>query len=517
AKLSIDPFTGADGTTELPFIWADNLITETSSNFTSATTMNIRGISIIKDDLVLDGYNSDVNLLSGAYIGYTGTHSAKGSAIMINGSGSSLNLSGLSSLMLAGRANVSVDNTVSPADKNAVTDILTGESVAIKSDQKAYLIPGRFLRDILHNPVTKADTDAFGTPVVDFGLNPQPGDLNYNSYVSPSTKFKIAAKQTGEGSAASTLRYYYLNFAGGKLADQYLQDYIAMSSLDNMEPFTLDSLVLPPADNIKAVGNVMSYPGSGGSVKLTKGLSNAYSSDSELDNAFQSFGLNGDAFIGTALQGETVGKLANDYSKMTHLLTLTDSDKVYQESDQVVGSMIKAGGVSYITKEENNISLSGTDYELMKSERDKNLTDIDPAKQYITVVDGNLTVPAGKVLNGFFIASGDILIGNNVTINGIVISSGEKNASGDITLGNNITVNGRIVARNDIILGTDCVIRTNDSSEAFMKSIFENEGSFLENLFRNMKMTINFTESLPASNLVDLSDMISYENWHRTE
>jgi hypothetical protein len=120
---------------------------------------------------------------------------------MINGSGSSLNLSGLSNLILAGRAHVDISNN----SLNKDTEILTGESVAFKSNQRAYLLPEKFITNIRHNPVTQADYSTVGTPVIQ--IDDSTEAIKYNNYLA-STPYKIAAKQTG----ATTLRYYYFNF-----------------------------------------------------------------------------------------------------------------------------------------------------------------------------------------------------------------------------------------------------------------------------------------------------------------
>lgn len=499
-----------------PIIWANNLVTETSSDL-MAPVMKINGICIMKDDLDLNGHQSDVEF-TGAYIGYSGMHTEKGSAIMVNGVNAILDLSGLSSLMLAGRANVSIEDT------EKTYNIMTGESIAFKSNQRAYLLPGRFIRDILHNPVTQEDI-ASGIPMVQILPPIDSSEIDYSPYTAayPFNPYKIAAKQADEGNgSASTLRYYYLNFGSGKQADAYLQEYFNKyrNVLNNTDPFHINDLKLPPVANMKTVGNAMSYSSKSGEVSLVKGLSSesTYLDDTALDSAFLNLKLNDEIYIGTILKDQTIGMLDSDYSTITHLLSLGVSSKMYQDTDQVVASILKDGsasnsGVNYVA-DTDSITLSGTDFELIKSLTDYDFGSNDSSKKTFTIIDGNANIKNNSVMNGFFIASGDITIGNGAQINGIVITTGEKGSVG-ITLGDGVKVNGRIISHKSIILGTDCNLQTNASVEAFIASIFKNEGMLLQYLFKNVDMTVNLAKQ--SDSFINTSNMITYENWRKND
>ena len=517
AQLKIEKQTGS---LVEPIIWANNLITDTTNlDSTNAPTMDINAICVIKDDLDLEGNKSNV-MLTGAYAGYTGTHTAAGSAMMINGTGATLNLSALSSLILAGRANVSVKDAIINKD----ADIMTGESIAFKSNQRAYLLPGDFIANILHNPVTGADITT--EPTIVIPPNDPLAVINYPSYLATSP-FKIAAKQTG----GTILRYYYFNFLNGKLADKYLFDYITKNpdALTTMAPFSLDSVTLPPDSNMNCVGNIMYYTNESPTIKkvfLKKGLSLnptyvSDSNDSNLDAGIKALQLSDNIYNGTGLKNKSVGELPSLYSKISHLLSLDAATNYENDDDAVVEPSIINGGVASVI----TIPLSGTSFLPINSNGAYTFTNKDASNNYFAKINGDVTIgdtmsSEPVVFNGFMIATGNITIAANSKIKGIIISTGETGA-GDFAIGNGVYVNGRLIAAGNINVGSGCTFESketpSESIETYIASIFTEEEPILKYIFGNQERTINFTENLPASNLVDLSNLISYENWQKVE
>ena len=510
AKLNI-----GTSSTITPLIWAKNLITNTTFNNPSGTTdLNINAISVIKDDLVLDGLKSNVNFLGGAYIGYTGTHDAEGSAMIINGAGSSLNLLLLNDLVLAGRAHVSVAD--SGLDKKS--DILTGESIAFKSNQRAYLLPGKFIKDIKHNPITLEDYTTSGLPVIEITNDTETTGIKYTEYVDVTSlttdTYKIAAKKTG----STVLRYYYFNFTSGKLADAFLKRYTNSayySTLNMMKPFSIGNVTLPIGGTASVVGNSMSYNSTDG-VKLTDGLSLAYTDDATLDTAIANTILSAAVYNSTALKDKKVGMLSNAYSQLTHLLTI-DNAEVYLEGENVVESAIVPGGVGTIILRNSPLATTTyTDFKKNNGNITCNNTTNSTLKSF-WVVNGNVTINANAFYNGFLIATGDITIGDGAKINGLIISTGE-NGTSKITVGNGANVIGQIATVGEIMLGQGCNLSTYASPETDeIAALFAAEGTILKELFNDSEMTVNIEISNPAPSLVDLSQIMSYENWKKIE
>lgn len=505
------------GDSSNPLIWADNIQTYTSEYYPSGsfltTDLNIKGISIIKDDLVIDGLNSQVKL-SGAYIGYTelnNKESSEGSAIMINGSGSGLNMAGLEELILAGRAHIFVEDFA----LNRETNILTGESLAFKSNQRAYLLPGEFIETILHNPITQEDYVSLGSgvyPTVNIYDTPE---LPYTSYVDEaSTPFIIAAKQTG----STVLRYYYFNFKDGKAGDQYLRDYMNRAEfadrMNMMDSFSLGDVILPEATRMYTVGNVMSYSSSSG-VKLTDGLSSdaSFADDEALDNYISGLTLDDSIYTSTILKDVTVGRLDNIYSKLCFLLS-ADSSKAYNDTTQIVGSKLKTGAINNVIGNDSITLSDGSSFDdFQKISGNVTFSNSNPSKKSFWVVNGNVTINAGAIFNGFLIAAGNITIENGATVTGMLLSTGEK-GSGNIAVNDNVTVRARLVTTGNINIGQNCNL---SSDNTYIEGIFTEEGTLLNSFFKNSELTISFTTVGSVPSLVDLSQMISYENWRRLE
>lgn len=78
------------------------------------------------------------------------------SAVLVNGKNTELDLTGLTKLSLAGNAYVNANNTDGTYANN---DIRTGESISIKSNQRAYLVPAELLK-FNANPVNATDFTA---------------------------------------------------------------------------------------------------------------------------------------------------------------------------------------------------------------------------------------------------------------------------------------------------------------------------------------------------------------------
>lgn len=142
AELTIFPAVNTGAKSR---VWADGIELNASSTLT-AEDADI----FVKDDLTLKGDKNNVTL-KGSYYGYgnEGDSSAleqetpnKSSAVIINDRGSSLDLTGLDSLILAGRAYMRFDDTIT----NGQYVYPMGESLAVKATQTMYLIPETSIR-----------------------------------------------------------------------------------------------------------------------------------------------------------------------------------------------------------------------------------------------------------------------------------------------------------------------------------------------------------------------------------
>lgn len=121
---------------ETATMWADNIETVGGS-------LTLLGETLISDDLNVNGDKSVITL-SGIYNGFGNSikESGKSSAILINGTNSSLDLSGIEKITLAGHAYIGTKSEPD-AEGNVLNgnDVFTGESIAVKSNQLMYMVP----------------------------------------------------------------------------------------------------------------------------------------------------------------------------------------------------------------------------------------------------------------------------------------------------------------------------------------------------------------------------------------
>lgn len=222
-------------------LWAENI--QVNSGI-----VEINGNSYVSDDLTVSGPNTQIKLGSGngKYYGYgsSTTNAAASSAIIVNGKGTNLDMTGLDELVVAGYSYIGT----SKFDNSGLTgsstnnNVMMGESISVKGDQIAYLIPG--------DCIGTYDDTALASSV--FGRNP----ITYDEYVAlldgvtnsgyVMVNDKVVSAKTGNtlghyldgasiNSCVSTifdnrnggLVYFYVNLSK-EMAEQYYLDYYQM-------------------------------------------------------------------------------------------------------------------------------------------------------------------------------------------------------------------------------------------------------------------------------------------------
>lgn len=299
-------------------LWARNMGVDSAS-------VELDGTVNLKDDFTLSGKNSKA-VLKGEYNGFGylaagagsgggagsgdgGTGSGDGtgdpadtvdtrpdssSAIIINGKDSTLDLSGLERMTISGRgyvatAHKAADVSATEQEKKNQTNILMGESVAIKSNQLIYLAPSEAVGCRIGKDGTVGASE--------FGCNPLTleqyeeiinhrdqyclldgsrrisvlGYRSLNEYISEETLAdgtsayvpEIVFRQTNAG----PLVYCYLRFKDEDAANKYFVDYYAVNAAE-MDRYTqLYAREIKMADDIlylNIAGNMLTYEGAEG-------------------------------------------------------------------------------------------------------------------------------------------------------------------------------------------------------------------------------------------------------------
>ena len=128
-------------------LWTDGITLD-------GATLSMDGDIYVRDDLTLNGKES-IAAVAGKYLGYSNpqllndfTNEADtSSAIIVNGRKSVLDLKNLDALLLAGNGYVDIGGSASEYFSNAGSGtVRMGESIAIKSNQLAYLAPADAIR-----------------------------------------------------------------------------------------------------------------------------------------------------------------------------------------------------------------------------------------------------------------------------------------------------------------------------------------------------------------------------------
>ena len=249
----------------------------------------LTGASYVADDLTLSGERSSAKI-SGTYKGYGNDKNVAGSssAIIINGKDSSIDMSGAKEVALAGYSYIATGNEklrdrYSQGNANNNVDIKMGESIAVKGNQIAYLMPGEWIgtdsnkeSKFGHNPLsydeykrllnerdssgknyvlvdTKARAYKTGKTFEDYGVTKSDLDANYTKiFVQPIT-----------GISSDGLVYFYVNLPQDKAAkyfnDFYAADKNRAEELKKHTDYYTGTIKSAAEANIKTVGNYTLY------------------------------------------------------------------------------------------------------------------------------------------------------------------------------------------------------------------------------------------------------------------
>ena len=254
-----------------PNIWAKNITTSQNVNTGTElpTTIQINGKCYVENDLTLGAKKSNVTL-SGEYYGYGNEHIPdKSSAIIINGLKSTLNLSNLNRLLIAGRAYLDPSTGGNEYNKTQ-GNIQTGESLAIRGNQYAYLVPSECLwRDVDSN---SSDPKNVGNPV------------SYDKYLKRENKtdglgnipmVSLTPEIAGYANGYTTVFYshgtrkevfFFLTFANEEKANEYLKNYYSKQQLDEgskmesrIKSFASSISVNTASSLIMSPGHILTY------------------------------------------------------------------------------------------------------------------------------------------------------------------------------------------------------------------------------------------------------------------
>ena len=229
------------------------------------TVFTLKAESYIENDLDIRDAGTTVTL-GGVYRGYSyskenGTDDALSdvttaksqsdysSAILINGMGTTLKSEDLSELQLAGRTFVKRTGTYE--DYN---DIMMGESVAVKTNQIAYLVPDKYVRR-KHNPLTQAEASNWdGSDYFDpqslVNLSDMKDDEKLWNYLDENHPV-TANYKPAEGEGSTPYVFLFLNFKDQNSANNYFREFYRGTYISEPDPDDEDEGAGQPGDVTK--------------------------------------------------------------------------------------------------------------------------------------------------------------------------------------------------------------------------------------------------------------------------
>lgn len=473
--------------------------------------VSLEGTTYVLDDMTLKGSGSTVTLgrdengksTDGKYVGFgnSDTSSAESSAIIINGRESTLDMSGIKELMLAGNTYINRASMVKVNGNDKENkDVAMGESISVKGNQIAYLIPaecigtdgdGADAKSVYYkNPLSYSEDAAITSKGSD---NQQYTVININVVSSKTGKplsyylsQYLSADQMkntdnyirkvyapSNGSENDGLVYYYLNMPV-KQASQYYEDYYnidhssADSKLQKYTAFYTKSIQVNDAASIYTSGDYSLYDGS--NLSLLKGIVD---------------GVNMDA--------QSI-ELKNTYTALRkRLITSYNSLPPTAETASLFTNIVHEDNLKKFTEHE-----TGKKIEVMATYTDKYNKD---ETYKAVVVDGDYTYPQS-----------DSKENKNVRI---IVATGNVTINADFT--------GTIIAGKKIFVNKQCTV-SNCPQEIFKALLLKEvkAGSKTMHLYDVFDDGADYLGGITKTAAngsgdadIDYSSLITYQNWKK--
>ena len=276
-------------------LWANDIAVGNSANVT------LDGNVYVANDLLLKENNASATLKN-TYFGFGNSTSSsnESSSIIVNGRLCSLDISGLSKLSLAGISFIetannttNVDNNIydrddpddSTSNKKAYSiPIPMGESLSIKSDQLAYLVPVKCISNYATNPCVFPSGSTNMTPNY---------DLNTVLWGTGENAKTLGYYLTGKGTVKTLYKnvdtqwkivYAFMFFNDKKYANEYFKDYFAAdpTKITQYMDIYLSTLSDKASNaNISTAGNIF-YNKDGTTLTLNSASDDVYAAGAQM-------------------------------------------------------------------------------------------------------------------------------------------------------------------------------------------------------------------------------------------
>ena len=250
---------------------AGEIYTEPNASFTSeaGVTLWAQGVklssaqvNLLSDDLTIESGSGSRVTVQGEYYGYGYPESARSSlnkymydnpkkrwsdtalssSIIINGKNTTLDLSGVRKIMLAGRSYIGTSKVKSVNGESNSNDVMMGESITVKGTQLAYLLPSELIDASklknsemeIKNPMSYSDYENSGLKQMDsipLKMDAKVSELGNKSLNEIGIdSVKPVQKVFYSNNADEGYVYFYLNFKDSKASSDFMYDYYMNNS-----------------------------------------------------------------------------------------------------------------------------------------------------------------------------------------------------------------------------------------------------------------------------------------------
>jgi len=488
-------------------LWADGV------NIVSAA-LNLNGSTYLQDDLTVTDQSGSASSItvSGNYFGYgnpvTAARAAEerlgtssdveaiktditanpnnySSSIVVNGTNVTMNFSGIEYLMLSGNAYISTKAKNTETITNAA-NVMTGESLTVKSNQLAYLVPSSLI----------------GQKYTNGGQNPMTADtyeaLRKEAGLTTENDDKLVALDSVKSLGASSYEkayyqaynsymvYFYLKFDTALEAAKYFKTYYADSAnqteLNRYVKFYLQGVTMNSASSAKfdLNGNILSQVDTTNNTvteqsdTLTDGAANTTAALTErqvnLQNKFAAYRLklvSNYSALSETEKKQNVFKNLVDLTKLT-----TDLNNV---TNQTMTFQTEKSSLSGILTKKNVVVKNGTGTNSLSDD-------------VLTVYTGSGT--AASPYLRVIISTGNVVVENS-NFSGLIISNGT------VTLKNNSNLQS---APEEVAK----VLETETNNNKIMNYIYDASSYIIGGATSGNAGSVDSTS---------IEDLIVYQNW----
>lgn len=382
------------------------------------------------------GYGEDKAYPS--YVGYNSDDSRLGSAIVLNGENTKLDLTNARNVQIAGTAYTEVSQIFGTYNKSLDYFMKQGESVTYRSLQTMYMVPGDCLTGVGHNPMTQSEHDAWVSAGAK--IEKVPETLGFTPTLSTS-RYKEARVVYAEDNTEA--RYYiYWDFASIQNAADYFNQLSSASKQravieQRIKMINGGYIRLPDASVIHTNGGLVTYESGTLGYKARNWDSNDGTECSEYSSAYTGLlsGLSTSAAGGTTTEmftkivpvavEDTIGyKVATKKAVEAGAGSYKEYD-LKNPSTWTNGEAVYTGKLVSVDGGGVEVTADPGTYKLIVGNRFT--FSPDSSTKYVVIGvnvtdgDGNVTkacvdIADDTIFNGIIISEGDVRIGTGVTM-----------------------------------------------------------------------------------------------------